>query len=185
MDAILWADMKHWDPSALLALCSGPLCTIAMDHFARLAIGCDRRDGATSMVGGWNGGPARLSRQIYMQVRGAVLNGVLRQRASVLPHHRLTAWRRTGMRGRRLRSAVDGRLGRNSSWIGDLRLCRSSRSRARKSGAFIVEDDYTSEFRYSGPPLASLQGLDEDERVICVGTLNKALSSAVLRWLCA
>jgi GntR family transcriptional regulator/MocR family aminotransferase len=46
---------------------------------------------------------------------------------------------------------------------------------ARESGAYIVEDDYTSEFRYSGPPLASLQGLDEDARVIYVGTLNKAL----------
>jgi GntR family transcriptional regulator/MocR family aminotransferase len=46
---------------------------------------------------------------------------------------------------------------------------------ARASGAFIVEDDYTSEFRYSGPPLAALQGLDADERVIYVGTLNKAL----------
>jgi GntR family transcriptional regulator / MocR family aminotransferase len=46
---------------------------------------------------------------------------------------------------------------------------------ARTGGAFIVEDDYTSEFRYSGPPLASLQGLDEDGRVIYVGTLNKAL----------
>jgi GntR family transcriptional regulator / MocR family aminotransferase len=46
---------------------------------------------------------------------------------------------------------------------------------ARTSGAFIVEDDYTSEFRYSGPPLASLQGLDADQRVIYVGTLNKAL----------
>ena len=46
---------------------------------------------------------------------------------------------------------------------------------ARQSGAFIVEDDYTSEFRYSGPPLASLQGLDESEQVIYVGTLNKAL----------
>src|SRR5262245_5543659 len=46
---------------------------------------------------------------------------------------------------------------------------------ARKRGAFIVEDDYTSEFRYSGPPLASLQGLDDSERVIYVGTLNKAL----------
>src|SRR6202045_1965936 len=46
---------------------------------------------------------------------------------------------------------------------------------ARASGAFIVEDDYTSEFRYSGPPLASLQGLDEGEQVIYVGTLNKAL----------
>jgi GntR family transcriptional regulator/MocR family aminotransferase len=46
---------------------------------------------------------------------------------------------------------------------------------ARESGAYVVEDDYVSEFRYSGPPLASLQGLDEDERVIYVGTLNKAL----------
>ena len=46
---------------------------------------------------------------------------------------------------------------------------------ARASGAFIIEDDYTSEFRYSAPPLASLQGLDEDARVIYVGTLNKAL----------
>jgi GntR family transcriptional regulator / MocR family aminotransferase len=46
---------------------------------------------------------------------------------------------------------------------------------ARQSGAFIVEDDYASEFRYSGPPLASLQGLDNTEQVIYVGTLNKAL----------
>src|SRR6516165_5142376 len=46
---------------------------------------------------------------------------------------------------------------------------------ARKAGAFIVEDDYASEFRYSGRPLAALQGLDEGERVIYVGTLNKAL----------
>src|SRR5205814_5148738 len=38
-----------------------------------------------------------------------------------------------------------------------------------------IEDDYTSEFRYSGPPLASLQGLDDTEQVIYVGTLNKAL----------
>jgi len=46
---------------------------------------------------------------------------------------------------------------------------------ARESGAVIVEDDYTSEFRYSGPPLASLQGLADSEQVIYVGTLNKAL----------
>jgi GntR family transcriptional regulator/MocR family aminotransferase len=46
---------------------------------------------------------------------------------------------------------------------------------ARQSAAFIIEDDYTSEFRYSGPPLASLQGLDDAEQVIYVGTLNKAL----------
>jgi GntR family transcriptional regulator/MocR family aminotransferase len=46
---------------------------------------------------------------------------------------------------------------------------------AREKSAWIVEDDYASEFRYGGRPLASLQGLDEGERVIYVGTLNKAL----------
>src|SRR5262249_57221100 len=47
---------------------------------------------------------------------------------------------------------------------------------ARKRGAFIVADDYTSEFRYSGPPLASLQGLHDPHRAIYVGTLNNARS---------
>jgi GntR family transcriptional regulator / MocR family aminotransferase len=46
---------------------------------------------------------------------------------------------------------------------------------AREAGAWIVEDDYASEFRYSGRPLASLQGLDDAERTIYIGTLNKAL----------
>jgi GntR family transcriptional regulator / MocR family aminotransferase len=46
---------------------------------------------------------------------------------------------------------------------------------AQKKGAWIVEDDYASEFRYGGRPLASLQGLDEGARVIYIGTLNKAL----------
>jgi GntR family transcriptional regulator / MocR family aminotransferase len=46
---------------------------------------------------------------------------------------------------------------------------------ARESGPWIVEDDYASEFRYSGRPLASLQGLDEAERVIYIGTFNKAI----------
>jgi GntR family transcriptional regulator/MocR family aminotransferase len=46
---------------------------------------------------------------------------------------------------------------------------------ARERGAWIVEDDYASEFRYAGRPLAALQGLDEAERTIYVGTLNKAL----------
>jgi GntR family transcriptional regulator/MocR family aminotransferase len=46
---------------------------------------------------------------------------------------------------------------------------------ARRVGARIVEDDYDSEFRYAGRPLASLQGQDRDGRVIYVGTFNKAL----------
>jgi GntR family transcriptional regulator/MocR family aminotransferase len=46
---------------------------------------------------------------------------------------------------------------------------------AREHDACVVEDDHTSKFCYSGPPLASLQGLDQDGRVIYVGTINKAL----------
>ncbi len=46
---------------------------------------------------------------------------------------------------------------------------------ARAAGAWIVEDDYASEFRYAGAPLPALQGLDGGERVIYVGTLNKSV----------
>jgi GntR family transcriptional regulator/MocR family aminotransferase len=46
---------------------------------------------------------------------------------------------------------------------------------AREADAWIIEDDYASEFRYSGRPFASLQGLDEGDRVIYMGTLNKTL----------
>jgi GntR family transcriptional regulator/MocR family aminotransferase len=46
---------------------------------------------------------------------------------------------------------------------------------ARESRAWIIEDDWASEYRYSGRPLASLQGLDDDERVIYLGTLNKTM----------
>ncbi len=45
---------------------------------------------------------------------------------------------------------------------------------ARQSGAWVLEDDYDSEYRFAGPPLAALQGLDH-ERVIYVGTLSKSL----------
>jgi len=46
---------------------------------------------------------------------------------------------------------------------------------ARATGAWIVEDDFDSEFRYEGRPLASLQGLDDGERVIYTGSFNKVL----------
>jgi GntR family transcriptional regulator / MocR family aminotransferase len=49
---------------------------------------------------------------------------------------------------------------------------------ARTTGCFIVEDDYDSEFRYSGTPVSSLQELDP-EHVIYVGTLSKSLSPAL------
>lgn len=46
---------------------------------------------------------------------------------------------------------------------------------ARRNDAWIIEDDYHSEFRYSGPPLASLQGMDGAGRVAYVGSFSKAL----------
>jgi GntR family transcriptional regulator/MocR family aminotransferase len=41
--------------------------------------------------------------------------------------------------------------------------------------AWVIEDDYDSEYRYTGPPLASLQSLDRAGSVIYVGTLSKVL----------
>ncbi|MGC9947163.1 MAG: PLP-dependent aminotransferase family protein [Bryobacteraceae bacterium] len=46
---------------------------------------------------------------------------------------------------------------------------------ARKSGAWIVEDDYDSEYRYESMPIASLQGIDRGARVIYIGTFSKTL----------
>jgi len=46
---------------------------------------------------------------------------------------------------------------------------------AARHKVWVIEDDYDSEFRYSGPPLASLQGLDSHERVIYLGTFSKTL----------
>jgi GntR family transcriptional regulator/MocR family aminotransferase len=50
---------------------------------------------------------------------------------------------------------------------------------ARASGAWVLEDDYDSEFRYSSQPISSLQGLDRDARVLYVGTLSKILFPAL------
>lgn len=41
--------------------------------------------------------------------------------------------------------------------------------------AYIFEDDHNSEFRYTGPPLPCLQGLDRAGRVIYAGTMSKIL----------
>lgn len=46
---------------------------------------------------------------------------------------------------------------------------------AKVAGAWIIEDDYDSEFRYAGAPLTALQGLDDGGRVIYIGTFAKAL----------
>lgn len=50
---------------------------------------------------------------------------------------------------------------------------------AARTGAWIVEDDYDSEYRFNGSPIASLQGLDNEGRVIYVGTLTKVMFPAL------
>ncbi|MER5978465.1 PLP-dependent aminotransferase family protein [Streptomyces sp. NPDC001857] len=45
----------------------------------------------------------------------------------------------------------------------------------RDRGAWIIEDDYDSEFRHSGEPLACMQGLTPDAPVFYVGTFSKTL----------
>jgi GntR family transcriptional regulator/MocR family aminotransferase len=50
---------------------------------------------------------------------------------------------------------------------------------ARRSGSWIIEDDYDSEYRYGNLPIAAMQGLDRDSRVVYVGTFTKILFPAL------
>ncbi len=50
---------------------------------------------------------------------------------------------------------------------------------AQQEGAWIIEDDYDSEFRFSGRPTPALQGIDEAGRVIHLGSFNKTLFPAL------
>jgi GntR family transcriptional regulator / MocR family aminotransferase len=50
---------------------------------------------------------------------------------------------------------------------------------ATRVGAWVVEDDYVSEFRYEGQPLEALQSLDRDKRAVYVGSFSKTLFPAL------
>jgi GntR family transcriptional regulator/MocR family aminotransferase len=50
---------------------------------------------------------------------------------------------------------------------------------AQRSGSWIIEDDYDSEFRYEALPVASLQGLDRNACVVYIGTFSKVLFPAL------
>lgn len=50
---------------------------------------------------------------------------------------------------------------------------------AERSNAWIVEDDYDSEYRFDGHPLAALQGVDRTARVIYLGTFSKVMFPAL------
>ena len=54
---------------------------------------------------------------------------------------------------------------------------------ARRTGGFVIEDDYDGEFRYDRQPVGALQALDP-ERVVYAGTASKTLTPALrLAWL--
>jgi GntR family transcriptional regulator/MocR family aminotransferase len=50
---------------------------------------------------------------------------------------------------------------------------------AVRTGAWIIEDDYDSEYRFGSRPIAALQGLDTDARVIYIGTFSKVMFPAL------
>lgn len=50
---------------------------------------------------------------------------------------------------------------------------------ARAHGAWLVEDDYDSEFRHAGEPVAAMQGLSGDGPVLYVGTFSKTMFPAL------
>ena len=50
---------------------------------------------------------------------------------------------------------------------------------ARATGAWLIEDDYDSEFLYDQQPTPALQGLDAHGRVVYIGTFSKSLFPSV------
>jgi GntR family transcriptional regulator/MocR family aminotransferase len=50
---------------------------------------------------------------------------------------------------------------------------------AAQTGSYIVEDDYDSDFRFHGAPIAALKGLDRADRVIYLGTFSKCLGAGL------
>jgi len=50
---------------------------------------------------------------------------------------------------------------------------------AARTDAWVIEDDYVSEFRYEGRPLEALQALDRRGRVVYIGTFAKTLFPAL------
>ena len=48
-----------------------------------------------------------------------------------------------------------------------------------KEGRYIIEDDYDSEFKYSGRPIPAMQGIDSGDKVIYIGAFSKSLTPAI------
>lgn len=50
---------------------------------------------------------------------------------------------------------------------------------AYRTGTYVIEDDYDSDFRYDGAPLTALAGLDRRGRVIYLGTFSKSIGAGM------
>jgi len=50
---------------------------------------------------------------------------------------------------------------------------------AWETGAYVLEDDYDSDFRYQGSPLSALFGLDQHDCVIYMGTFSKSIGAGI------
>ena len=48
-----------------------------------------------------------------------------------------------------------------------------------QDGRYVIEDDYDSDFRYNGHPIASVCGMDTDGKVIYIGTFSRTLTPSI------
>ena len=64
-------------------------------------------------------------------------------------------------------------------WLMSTRRRRALAERAHSCGAWIIEDDYDSEFRRGGQPLPAIQGLYADAPVCYLGTFSKTMFPAL------
>ena len=48
-----------------------------------------------------------------------------------------------------------------------------------RSDRYIIEDDYDSEFRYRGKPIPALQGYDQGDHVIYIGTFSRSIAPGI------
>ena len=89
-------------------------------------------------------------------------------------------WPRSGGAGARVRAAYV--TPSHQYPLGDVHERRAAARAAGlgpRRGAWILEDDYDSEYRYVSRPLGPLQGMDAHERVIYIGTFSKVLFPAL------
>ena len=50
---------------------------------------------------------------------------------------------------------------------------------AERHGAWVIEDDYDGEYRFTGRPVPALRGLDHSDRVVYIGSFGKTLMPAL------